>query len=88
MLNEQGYLRISIAATFVVATFGIVLGLLSGSSSISFDGVYSLGDAGMTALALWVSSLITRSAKREESMGGSTAVLAWDFGIWNRSSCC
>ena len=81
MLNEQGYLRVSIAATFVVATFGIVLGLLSGSSSISFDGVYSLGDAGMTALALWVSSLIARSADREESYGRLRS--RFSMGFWH-----
>jgi hypothetical protein len=69
MLNEQGFLRVSIAATFVVATFGVVLGLLSGSFSISFDGVFSLVDAAMTALALWISSLIVRSAQREERYG-------------------
>ncbi|MDQ6436578.1 cation transporter [Mesorhizobium sp. LHD-90] len=69
MLNEQSLLRISICATVVVASFGIVLGLLSGSFSIVFDGVYSLGDAGMTALALWISSLIVRSAQREKPYG-------------------
>ncbi|MEQ1953565.1 cation diffusion facilitator family transporter [Mesorhizobium yinganensis] len=69
MLNEQRLLRISISATVVVATFGIVLGLLSGSFSIAFDGVYSLGDAGMTALALWISSLIVRSAQHEKPYG-------------------
>src|SRR4051794_27076639 len=81
MLNEQGYLRVSIAATFVVATFGIILGLLSGSSSISFDGVYSLGDAGMTALALSVSSLIARSAKREEPYGRLHS--RFSMGFWH-----
>ncbi|WP_442579350.1 cation diffusion facilitator family transporter [Mesorhizobium sp. ASY16-5R] len=69
MLNEQRLLRISIYATVVVASFGVVLGLLSGSFSIVFDGVYSLGDAGMTALALWISSLIVRSAQHEKPYG-------------------
>lgn len=69
MLDEQRLLRISIFATVVVASFGIVLGLLSGSFSIAFDGVYSLGDAGMTALALWISSLIVRSAQHEKPFG-------------------
>ncbi len=58
MLSEQGFLRASIVATVVVATLGIAFGLLSGSFSIAFDGAYSLIDAGMTGLALWVSSLI------------------------------
>ncbi|WEJ12153.1 cation diffusion facilitator family transporter [Sinorhizobium prairiense] len=62
MFDEASFLRMSIAATAVVAAFGIVFGLLSGSFSIAFDGVYSLADAGMTVMALWVSSLIARSA--------------------------
>lgn len=62
MFNEQTFLRASIAATVVVAAFGVILGLLSGSFSITFDGIYSLADAGMTVLALWVSRLIAVSA--------------------------
>ena len=69
MLNEQRILRISIVATFVVASFGIVLGLLAGSFSIAFDGVYSLVDACMTALALWISTLIVTSGRHEEPYG-------------------
>ena len=69
MLDEQRLLRVSIVATFVVAAFGIVLGLLSGSFSIAFDGVYSLADAGMTALALLISGLIVRSARHEKPYG-------------------
>src|SRR5262245_49304831 len=65
MLSEQGFLRVSIGATVLVAAFGIVVGLLAGSFSIAFDGAYSLGDAGMTTLALWVSSLIAKSAEAE-----------------------
>lgn len=69
MLTEQGFLRASIVATVGVAAFGIVFGLLSGSFSIAFDGAYSLVDAGMTILALWVSSLIVRSAKADALSG-------------------
>lgn len=61
-MTEQGFLRASIAVTIFVAALGIVFGLLSGSFSIAFDGAYSLGDAGMTVLALTVSSLVVRSA--------------------------
>jgi predicted Co/Zn/Cd cation transporter (cation efflux family) len=60
--SEQAYLRASIVVTVCVAAFGILFGLLSGSYSIAFDGVYSLGDAVMTVLALWVSGLIASSA--------------------------
>ncbi|MBD9372206.1 cation transporter [Rhizobium sp. ARZ01] len=63
MRTEQGVLRTSIAVTVVVAAFGIGFGLLSGSFSIAFDGVYALADAGMTVLALWVSSLILKSSQ-------------------------
>ncbi|MBB3595991.1 putative Co/Zn/Cd cation transporter (cation efflux family) [Rhizobium sp. BK529] len=69
MLSEQGVLRISIAATVVVATLGVVFGILSGSFSIAFDGVYSLADAAMTALALWVSSLIIKSTQSDARSG-------------------
>ena len=56
MLTEQGVLRASILITFVVAAFGIVFGLLSGSFSIAFDGVFALADAAMTTVALDVSA--------------------------------
>lgn len=69
MSNEQGFLRISIAATVVVAALGIFFGILSGSFSIAFDGVYSLADAAMTGLALWVSSLIVQSAHNDAKSG-------------------
>ena len=65
MLTEQTFLRISILVTTFVATMGILLGLLSGSYSIAFDGAYSLGDAAMTVLALWVSSLIVKSTQSD-----------------------
>ncbi|WP_040678800.1 cation diffusion facilitator family transporter [Rhizobium mesoamericanum] len=69
MWNEQGVLRISIAATMVIAALGIVFGILSGSFSIAFDGVYSLADAALTGLALWVSSLIVKSAQNDALSG-------------------
>jgi len=69
MLSEQQFLRISIAATVVVAALGVAFGILSGSFSIAFDGVYSLGDAAMTGLALWVSSLIVKSAQTDALSG-------------------
>jgi Predicted Co/Zn/Cd cation transporters len=62
MRTEQSVLRISIAVTALIAGFGIVFGLLSGSFSIIFDGVYSLTDASMTVVALMVSNLIATSA--------------------------
>ncbi|RNB84630.1 cation transporter [Brevibacillus fluminis] len=58
MNTEQRILRTSIGVTFFVACVGIIFGLLSGSFSIVFDGVYSLTDASMSVLALIVSKLI------------------------------
>lgn len=60
--TEAGVLRLSIAATAVVAALGIVFGLLSGSFAIVFDGVYSLVDGVMTVVALLVANLIAASA--------------------------
>ena len=57
--DERGVLRTSIAVTAAVASFGILFGLLSGSFSIMFDGVYALVDASMSLLALAVVNLIT-----------------------------
>ena len=59
--TEQGVLRISITVIVVFAVLGIVFGLVSGSSAIVFDGVYSLIDASMTAVALLVANLIATS---------------------------
>lgn len=61
-MTEQGVLRVSIAVTLLLAAFGIVFGLLSGSYAIVFDGVYSLTDASMTVLALLVARLIATAA--------------------------
>lgn len=60
--DERGVLRTSIAATLFIAGAGVVFGLASGSFSIVFDGVYSLVDAGMSALSLLVVKLITSHA--------------------------
>lgn len=80
MLNETTVLRISIAVTFVVALFGIVFGILTGSSSIAFDGAYSLADASMTVLALIVAQLITSSASQNR---GSRLHKRFSVGFWH-----
>lgn len=58
MRTEQTLLKISIVVTILIAGFGIVFGIITGSFSIAFDGVYSLADASMSALALMVATLI------------------------------
>ncbi|MCX5544505.1 cation transporter [Paraburkholderia sp. CNPSo 3076] len=60
--DESSVLTQSIATTLVIALIGILFGLISGSFSIVFDGVYSLVDASMSALALAVVRLITSYA--------------------------
>lgn len=62
--SEQTVLKQSIAATVVVGVTGVIFGLLSGSVSIVFDGVFSAVDASMTLLALGVTQLIPKPSKR------------------------
>lgn len=69
MRSEQYILQISIAVTILVAGFGVVFGLLSGSFSIVFDGVYMLADAAMSGLALVVARLIALSSLAEPPRG-------------------
>ncbi|MEP9376648.1 cation transporter [Aquabacter sp. CN5-332] len=81
MRTEQGLLRVSIIVTVGVAFFGIAFGILSGSFSITFDGVYALGDASMSLLALIVSKLIASYA----GSGAATGRLKARFstGFWH-----
>lgn len=81
MLTEQTILRASIAITFIVAASGITFGLLSGSFSIAFDGVYALADAGMTTVALGVSHLIVQSA-RSDALSGKLRN-RFTMGFWH-----
>ena len=81
MKTEQGILRVSIAATVLLAGFGILFGLLSGSAAIIFDGVYFLTDASMTVLALLVANLIAASTASEP--GKSRLVERFTMGFWH-----
>jgi len=58
--------------TVVVSLFGVVFGLLSGSLSIVFDGVFAAIDAAMSGLALFVSRLVTTGDNRR-----------FQFGYWH-----
>jgi predicted Co/Zn/Cd cation transporter (cation efflux family) len=51
-----------VAVTLLISLFGIGFGLISGSFSIAFDGIYSLVDASMSVLALVVVNLIASSS--------------------------
>lgn len=81
MHSEQQLLRLSIAVTVGVACFGILFGILSGSFSITFDGIYALGDASMSVLALIVSRLIASYAGSGESSGRLKA--RFSTGFWH-----
>lgn len=79
-MSEQSLLRLSIAVTVALAAFGITVGLLSGSFAIVFDGFYSLTDAFMTLLALWVSKLIATSA---EPTARGKLIDRFSVGFWH-----
>ncbi|SFI15703.1 cation diffusion facilitator family transporter [Modicisalibacter xianhensis] len=66
---EQRALKISIAMTLFVAGLGVALGLLAGSQSILFDGMFSSIDAAMSGLALLVSRLAVREASERFQHG-------------------
>lgn len=67
--EEQKALRRSIAMTVFVGATGIGFGLLSGSQSIVFDGLFSGVDAAMTFVALLVAKLITRENSERFQLG-------------------
>lgn len=79
-MSEQSLLRLSIAVTAALAAFGIIVGLLSGSFAIVFDGFYSLTDAFMTLLALLVSKLIMASA---EPTAQGKLIDRFSVGFWH-----
>ena len=73
MRTEQQALRTSLVAILALAALGIGFGLVSGSSAIVFDGVFSLMDAVMSIVSIAVAGLIARSTtvglSRRFSMG-------------------
>lgn len=72
-LGEQRILRQSIAVTVAVSLFGVGFGLLSGSLSILFDGVFAAIDAAMSGLALFVARLVARPDNNRR----------FQFGYWH-----
>lgn len=81
MRTEQNVLKASIGVTICVAAFGITFGIVSGSSSIAFDGAYSLMDACMSLLALVVARLITGYAT--DTMRPSRLRDRFSVGFWH-----
>lgn len=80
MRTEQDVLRLSILVTFALAAFGTGVGILSGSASIIFDGIYTALDASMTLLALLVSRLITQSLAEKTR---ARLVRHFTMGFWH-----
>ena len=80
MTTESAILRLSVIVTLMTAVVGVGFGLLSGSSAILFDGVYSLIDTSMTGIALLVSSLIVRSNAKE---GKPRFMERFTVGFWH-----
>lgn len=66
---EQGFLRRSIIVTVLVGATGVIFGILSGSVSITFDGVFSVVDAAMAVLALMVARLVARDPSERFQLG-------------------
>ncbi len=65
MSTEQSVLRNSIAVSILISALGIGFGLAANSTSITFDGIFSLVDASMSLLALVVVKLITSYSSSE-----------------------
>ncbi len=81
---EQIVLTRSIWVTIGIGVFGVLFGLLSGSLSIVFDGVFSTIDAAMSMLALFVAKLLTSEGTRRFQHGFwhiEPMVLAFNGGI-------
>jgi hypothetical protein len=83
--TEQGVLRLSIAASLLLAAAAVVFGLLANSSLIIFDGIYGLIDVVMTWLSLLVARLIALSTRPMRCNRGSTSASPWASGTWSRS---
>lgn len=67
--REQRILKRSLAITVVFASSGILLGLLSGSQSIVFDGLFSVIDTLVLMLALTAARLVQREGDRRFQYG-------------------
>jgi predicted Co/Zn/Cd cation transporter (cation efflux family) len=66
---EQRTLKRSLLCTLVIAGVGIIVGVVSGSLSIIFDGMFSALDAAMCSLSLLVTRLLSQQASRRFQHG-------------------
>lgn len=67
--TEQQVLRLSTYATVTLAILGIAFGLLAHSQSIVFDGIFSVIDAIMSFIVLFVSGLLLHPGSRRFQYG-------------------
>ena len=68
-ITEQRVLRLSVLLSAALGAFALVFGLLSGSRSIVFDGLFSVIDVAMGLLGLWIARLVTREGNRTFQYG-------------------
>ena len=66
---EARLLRISVAATLLIAGLGMLFGLLARSPAILFDGFFALIDVGVTWLTLRVARLVASQGDRRFQYG-------------------
>lgn len=82
MRTELSALRLSLVAILVFSALGIGFGIVSGSSAIIFDGVFSLVDAAISVVSITVAGLIARSVtplRLKESTTRRFASGFWHF---------
>lgn len=81
-LAEQKLLKLSVFVTLAVALFGVIMGIITNSSSIIFDGVYSSVDCFFSLAALLVVRLIHLDSLRLSKRSHQLAE-RFQFGFWH-----
>lgn len=71
-VQEVKVFKLSIGVTLLVAAIGIGFGLLSGSQSILFDGIFSTIDTAMSVLSILVIKLMLKESTNR-----------FQFGFWH-----
>jgi cation diffusion facilitator family transporter len=66
---EQRVLKLSTALSGVLGGFALMVGLVTGSMSILFDGLFSIIDVSMGILGVWMARLVTREATKRFQYG-------------------
>ncbi|ACT56967.1 cation transporter [Candidatus Liberibacter asiaticus] len=78
--SEESLLKLSICMTIFMASVNLIIGTITNSSSIVFDGFYSYLEAGMTALSLLVAKLIARDVSKVDYRERERY---FQFGFWH-----